>query len=280
MKNTMKLPLSRLILTALSCLLYSTSLFAQWFDYPTPGIPRNADGSPDLDAPAPRIAGTPNLSGIWVAAELLKDQCPDRSSCITQMDLPADQRDIARSLDNGLPYQPWAADLVAERAARQSMDDPHARCLPPNFPRAYYFPQYYKIVQTPDLIVILHEFNASYRQIFLDGRPLPEDPFPYWSGYSIGRWEGDTLVVESLGYRDDLWLDMQGNPITEAARVTERITRPEFGSLKIELTVDDPKAYTEPWTIVLESNAVVDTELIEEICLENEQDVELFETVQ
>ncbi len=250
---------------------------AQWFDYPTPGIPRNADGSADLDAPTPRVGGTPNIGGIWVAAELLKDQCPDRDNCITQMDLPADQRDVARNLEGGLPYQPWAAKLVAERAARRSMDDPHARCLPPNFPRAYYFPQYYKIVQTPDLIVILHEFNASYRQIFMDGRPLPEDPFPYWSGYSIGHWEGDTLVVESLGYRDDLWLDMQGNPLTEAARVTERISRPDFGSLQIELTVDDPKAYTAPWTVLLQSNVVVDTELIEEICLENEQDVQLFE---
>jgi len=126
-------------------------------------------------------------------------------------------------------------------------------------------------------MVILHEFNASYRQIFMDGRPLPEEPFPYWSGYSIGHWEGDTLVVESLGYRDDLWLDMQGTPITESARVTERITRDTFGDLSVELTIDDPKAYTRPWTVTLASEAVVDTELIEEICLENEQDVQLFE---
>ena len=276
----MKSTIYKLVVTTFSCLIVSQSLFAQWFDYPTPGIPRNADGSPDLDAPAPRTSGIPDLSGIWVASELLKDQCPDRDNCITQMDLPADQRNIARTLDEGLPYQPWAAELVAQRAARQSMDDPHARCLPPNFPRAYYCPQYYKIVQTPELIVILHEFNASYRQIFLDGRPLPEDPFPYWSGYSIGHWEGDTLVVESLGYRDDLWLDMQGNPLTESARVTERIRRPDFGSLQIELTVDDSNAYTRPWTVMLQSQAVVDTELIEEICLENEQDVELFETIQ
>jgi hypothetical protein len=257
------------------------SVQAQWFDYPTPGIPRNADGSAALEAPTPRAAsGVPDLSGIWLAADRLLDECPDASSCIVQMDLPADQRDISRSLPDGLPYQPWAAELVAQRSARQAMDDPHARCLPPNFPRAYYFPQYFKIVQTPGLIVILHEFNASYRQIFLDGRPLPEDPFPYWNGYSIGHWEGDTLVVESLGYRDDLWLDMMGNPITEAARITERIMRGNFGSLDIELTIDDPKAYTKPWTVTLANEAVVDTELIEEICLENEQDVQLFDSVE
>lgn len=265
------------------CLGFTVSSFvsAQWFDYPTPGIPRLADGSPDLEAPAPRASnGVPDLSGIWVAAELLFDECPDESSCITQMELPADQVDISRSLPDGLPYRPETAALVAERTARQAMDDPHARCLPPNFPRAYYFPQYYKFVQTPGLIVMLHEFNASYRQIFLDGRPLPEEPFPYWNGYSVGHWEGDTLVVESLGYRDDMWLDMNGNPITETARITERISRPEFGRLQIELTVNDPGAYTQPWTVMLTSNAVVDTELIEEICLENEQDVELFDSVE
>lgn len=251
---------------------------AQWFDYPTPGIPRDADGSPDMDAPAPRTeTGRPDLSGIWVAADRLEDQCDPGEECIMQMELPADQRDIARSLPDGLPLTPWGEAVRSERASRQSMDDPHARCLPPNFPRAYYFPQYFKIVQTPELMVILHEFNASYRQIFMDGRPLPEEPFPYWSGYSIGHWEGDTLVVESLGYRDDLWLDMQGTPITESARVTERITRDTFGDLSVELTIDDPKAYTRPWTVTLASEAVVDTELIEEICLENEQDVQLFE---
>jgi len=270
-------------LAAMLCmwgLLAGQSASGQWFDYPTPGVPRLDDGSVDTAMPAPRTAtGVPDLSGIWVAAERLLDPCSDQSTCITQMDLPADQRDISRSLPDGLPYQPWAAELVAGRTARQSMDDPHARCLPPNFPRAYYFPQYYKIVQTPGLIVMLHEFNASYRQIFLDGRPLPEEPFPYWSGYSIGHWEGDTLVVESLGYRDDLWLDMNGNPITEAARIIERISRPAFGALEVELTVDDPKAYTAPWTVTLRSDGVFDTELIEEICLENEQDVELFESV-
>jgi hypothetical protein len=126
-------------------------------------------------------------------------------------------------------------------------------------------------VQVPGLIVMLHEFNASYRQIFTDGRPLPVDPQPSWNGYSSGRWEGNTFVVETNGLRDDLWLDMSGNPMTDAARVTERIRRPTFGRLEVEFTVDDPKAYTRPWTVLLKQSIVVDTDLIDEICLENER---------
>ena len=118
--------------------------------------------------------------------------------------------------------------------------------------------------------------DLSYRQIFTDGRPLPKDALPAWSGYSVGHWEGDTFVVESSGFRDDLWLDLSGSPLTSAARVTERIKRPSFGSLEIELTVNDPKAYAKPWTVTLHQNIVLDTELIEETCLENERDTALF----
>jgi hypothetical protein len=180
------------------------------------------------------------------------------------------------ALPGGLPYQPWAAELVAKHTASNGAEDPHARCLPPNFPRAFSFPQYKKIVQLPDLIVILHEFNASYRQIHLDGRPLPEDPSPTWNGYSTAHWEGETLVVESNGFRDDLWLDLSGSPLTEAARVVERFRRPSFGTLEIEVTVDDPRAYTRPWTVMLTQQIVVDTELMDQICLENERSVELM----
>jgi hypothetical protein len=261
---------------AAAWLTFPTLLVAQWLDYPTPGVPRTAEGEPDLHAPAPRTAdGKVNLSGMWFSAELLPECSAD--DCIPQMGLPADQVNIGRTLPDGLPYQPWAAALVAERTASGAKDDPHAHCLPPNFPRAFSFPQYIKLVQTPELIVILHEFNASYRQIFTDGRPLPVDPNPAWNGYSTARWQDDdTLVVESTGFRDDLWLDLSGSPLTNAARVTERIRRPDFGTLEIELSVDDPKAYTRPWTVTLRQIAVLDTELIEETCLENEEDTRLF----
>ena len=248
---------------------------AQWVDYPTANVPRNADGTPNLAAPAPRAAdGKPDLSGIWWSAELLPE-CSEKD-CIPQMNLPADQINIGRTLKAGLPYQPWAAQLVAERTANGAKDDPHAFCLPPNFPRAYSLPQYLKIAQMPKLTIMLHEFNASYRQIFTDGRPLPKDPLPAWSGYSTAHWQGNTFVIESSGFRDDLWLDLSGSPMTSAAHVLERIKRPNFGSLEIEVTVDDPKAYTRPWTVTLHQNIVLDTELIEETCLENERDTGLF----
>jgi hypothetical protein len=182
--------------------------------------------------------------------------------------------DFGASLKGGLPYQPWAAALVKERTANLSKDDPHSRCLPPNFPRAYAFPHMQRYVQTPGYLVVLDEFNASYRQIFTDARPLPKDPQPGWNGYSSGKWVGDTLVVETIGFRDDLWLDMHGSPLTNAAKVTERFRRPDFGHLEIEVTVDDPKAYTKPWTVTLKQQIIVDTELLEEVCLEGERSVE------
>jgi hypothetical protein len=255
----------------------SGPLCAQWIEYPTKNVPRRADGSADLSAPAPRMAdGKPSLVGMWAAAELLPE-C-SAADCIPQAGLPADQVNLGRHLPDGrLPYQPWAAALVAERTANGAKDDPHAHCMPPNFPRAFSFPQYIKILWTPEELVVLHEFNSTYRQIFLDGRPLPVDPHPTFSGYSTGRWEGDTLVVESNGFRDDQWLDLSGSPLSDAARVTERFRRVNYGTLEIDVTVDDPKAYTHPWTVTLVQNIVLDTELIEEICLENEQDTRLFE---
>jgi hypothetical protein len=263
----------------LSCVLLAAAwpLAGQWIEYPTAGVPRRADGTPDLTAPAPRAAnGKPDISGLWTATDLLPECSAD--DCIPQQNLPADQVNIGRNLSGGLPYQPWAAALVAERTANGARDDPHAHCMPPNFPRAYTFPQLVKILWLPQQLVMLHEFNATYRQIFLDGRPLPEDPHPTFSGYSTGHWEGDVLVVESNGFRDDLWLDLSGSPLTESAHVTERFRRPNYGSLEIEVTVNDPKAYTRPWTVTLKQSIVLDTDLIEEYCLENEQDTRLFDT--
>jgi len=261
---------------AVAAIAQPWSAAAQWVDYPTANVPRNPDGTPNLKAPAPRAAdGKPDLSGLWFSAEVLPE-CVGQQDCIPQMNLPADQINIGRTLKDGLPYTPWAAKLVAERTANGAKDDPHAFCLPPNFPRAYSLPQYIKIAQMPKLTIVLHEFNASYRQIFTDGRPLPKDPLPAWNGYSVAHWEGDTFVVESSGFRDDLWLDLSGSPMSSAAHVVERITRPSFGALAIEVTVNDPKAYTKPWTVTLHQNIVLDTDLIEETCLENERDTALF----
>jgi hypothetical protein len=271
-------------------------LTAQWLNYPTAGVPL-LDGKPNLNAPAPRAAGKPDFSGVWIGADRIIDSvCPPNVACIRQEPLPIRAIDIGISSHDQvaklghndgfvltlLPYQPWAAELVKRRAlankgvriaSGKDQVDPHARCLPPNFPRAWALPQFKKIVEAPGLILILHEFNASYRQIFTDGRPLPNDPQPSWNGYSTGKWEGDTLVVETKGFRDDLWLDMTGSPMTEAAHVTERFRRPNYGTLKIEVTVNDPKAYTQPWTVQMDQSIALNTELIDDVCLENEKDV-------
>ena len=146
--------------------------------------------------------------------------------------------------------------------------------FPTSSVRAYGLPHYLKFVHTPDLLVMLNEYNGTYRQVFTDGRPLPEAPNPSWQGYSTATWADDTLVIDSIGFRDDLWIDWGGSVITGAAKVRERIRRTSFGHLEIEVTVDDPKAYTKPWSVTLRQQFAADTELIDEICAEGERFVE------
>jgi hypothetical protein len=257
--------------------LFAVSAAAQWLNLPTPGIPRTSDGKPDLAAPAPKASGgKPDFSGIWAPRDVLPCDAGQRGVQCTELPLTPQLTNFARGLKDGLPYQPWAADLVKSRSKEVAFLDPHVHCMPPNFPRAWAFPESEKIFQTPTQLVILHEFNASYRQIFFDGRGLPDDMLPTFNGYSIAHWEGDTLVVESAGYRDDSWLDTAGNFFSSAARVTERIRRPNFGSLDIDVTVDDPKVFTKPWTVALHMRPLVDTEMIDFMCQENNKDIEHF----
>jgi hypothetical protein len=255
----------------------SPMAFGQWLDYPTPGIPRTASGAPDLNAPAPRTNdGKPDFSGMWFANVPAKDYCKQKD-CIQEERMAREQINLGIKLEGGLPYTEWSKQKMTARRANGGREDPHTYCMPPNFPRAWTLPQYIKIVQTPTLMVVLHEFNAAYREVFLDGRPLPDNPNPTWNGYSTGHWEGDTLVIETNGIRDDMWLDIQGSPITESARVTERLKRVNFGIMQIEIAVDDPKAYTRPWSVTIEMAVQVDTTMLEEICLDDEQDVKLYQ---
>jgi hypothetical protein len=246
---------------------------AQWLRYPTPGIPRTRDGRPNLAARAPKtLDGKPDLSGMWGWEDnrpCPPDGCPDQK-------VGQEFINIGWSLKDGLPYQPSADALMKERRENNSKDDPQSRCLPRGALRIHTDGLFKKIVQSPGLMVILTERNASYRQIFTDGRPLPVDPNPSWNGYSSGKWEGDTLVVQTIGFRDDTWLDASGSPLTNAARVTEKFRRPSFGKLEIEITVDDPKAYMKPWAIKLTQPFVADTEMLDYICQENERDVSHF----
>ena len=243
-------------------------LFAQWLDYPTPGVPRTPDGKPNLSAPAPRTAdGKPDLSGMWG----WEARVPCGARC-TDTQIGREFLNIAFSLKGGLPYQPWAAELVKRRKADNAKDDPNVYCMPRGALRIHTDDYYKRIIQIPGRVVILTERNMAYRQIFTDGRPLPADPNPTWNGYSSGKWDGDTFVVQTIGFRDDLWLDSDGNPLTNAARVTERFRRPNYGTLEIEITVDDPRAYTAPWTVQLNQPIVLDSELLDYYCLENEKD--------
>jgi len=171
---------------------------------------------------------------------------------------------------DGLPMLPWAADLRKQRLADNSKDHPDAHCLPLHPVQLHFHPQPRKIVQTRDLVLIIYEANGGLRQIFTDGRPLPPaDVEPFWYGYSIGKWDGDTLVVETAGFNELMWLDEEGTPITDAGHVTERIRRINYGTLEIQITVNDPKTFTKPWTVTLNQRLMPDTELIEFICSEN-----------
>jgi hypothetical protein len=228
-------------------------LSAQWLNYPTPGIPRLPDGTPNLSAPAPRTAdGKPDLSGVWRGAG------------------PLYRFNIAQDL-NPEDIQPWAEALFLQRVRDSRKESPLARCLPVSIPFHNFF-NLTRIVQTPALIVLLYESpNSPHRTVFTDGRDLPEDPNPTWLGYSVGRWEGDTLVVTSAGFHDRGWLDSAGHPQTESLRITERLRRRDFGHMDFEMTIDDPKVFTRPFTVKTERLLAPDTELLEDIC-ENERD--------
>ena len=262
----------------------SPSLSAQWPPYPTAGVPKTPAGKPDLTAPAPRTAdGKPDLSGIWIRGDgqlgpagggTLAGPAPSFSigPPVTTF------RDVGANVKEGLPLKPWAADLVKTRRAGNSKDNPDAHCLPMGLMQFHNHGQPRKMIQTPGLMLIVYEANYGLRYIFTDGRTVPDrDPQPWWYGYSIGRWEGDTLVVNTTGFRDDGWLDIIGNPLTDAAKLTERFRRPNYGTLEIDVTIDDPKAYTKPWTVRVNQRIMLDSELMEFICLENQKFVSYLE---
>jgi hypothetical protein len=242
-------------------MLIASRGLAQWLNYPTPGIPRLADGRPNLAAPAPKAAdGKPDLSGVWESA-------------------PQYFYDLGRDLKTGEPAMlPWAKNLQAEREERDHRDDPLNHCMPPGVPRIDMStpnaPHPLKIVQTPALIVLLYETsaNSTFRQVFVDGRSMPKDAQPTWLGYSVGHWEGGTLVIDTAGFNGRAWVDTsKGHPQTERARVTERFTRRDFGHMDLDITIDDPGAYERPWRASVPFHLLADTDLIETYC-ENERD--------
>ena len=267
-----------LVVTAGIIVCVGVTLSAQW-RFQSKGVPKTAAGTPNLEAPAPKLAdGTPDLSGLWDAEKRPCDEAKAQLGCIdVQRGIPVGAGNIASDLpasDDPTPFQPWAKALVAQRVADFGKDSPHARCLPQAPPSAWATFDMQKIVHTADSVTILQEYMAQYRQIFMDGRPLPTDPEPTFKGYSVGKWEGDTLVVETIGYKEN-WLDGQGRPLTEQARTIERIRRVNYGTLEVEMTIDDPKVYTKPWkTRTVKLGLVLNTDVMEYICNENEKSVE------
>jgi hypothetical protein len=264
----------------------STPLRAQWPKYPNPTVPRSASGEPNLDAPAPRTPdGKPDLSGVWTRAPG-DGRGRGRGQNAAPPPPPppgtppiATFGDLGTNLPDGLPLTPWAAELKKQRMALTSKDNPDANCLPMGITQFHQQPQPREIIQMPGKILMIYEANYGLRQIYTDGRALPKqgDPQPQWYGYSVGRWQGDTLVVETNNLRgaessaNDGWLDVRGSPFSEQAKFTERFRRPTFGRLEIDVTVDDPKAYTKPFTVRINQQILADTELIEFICNENQQ---------
>jgi hypothetical protein len=227
---------------------------AQWVKIPSAGIPRGADGKPNLSAPAPRSPdGHPDFSGVW-----------ESGTNKYILNIAADLK------PEDVPFQPWAKALVAERAdGSHSGEDPFANCLPQGVPRVNASPPPWKVIQRPDLVAILYESASTWRQIFLDGRELGKDFNPAFLGYSTGKWEGDTLVVDTRGFNGKTWLDQTGKPTSEALHVTERFRRTDFGHLEIQITIDDPNVYTRPWTVRQQARLTMNTDVFENACENN-----------
>ncbi|HKE84749.1 MAG TPA: hypothetical protein VKB50_13395 [Vicinamibacterales bacterium] len=283
-------------------LAYTVAVSAQWGKFQDAAVPRDAKGAVRMDAPGPRTAdGKPDLSGNWLRAD--REPLPSElAGLFTQRNrdagadvvveppvtaFPLDPNspplgafwDIATNISGGLPMTPWAADIKKKRMASDMKDNPDANCMPMGITQFHMQPQPRKIVQTPKLIVILYESNYGLRYIYIDGRKLPPqgEPQPFWYGYSVGRWESDTLVVETNNLRGaeesvyDGWLDVRGTPFSGQAKFTERFRRPMFGKLEIDVTVEDAKAFTKPWTVRINQRVMADEEPIEFVCNENQQ---------
>ena len=255
-----------LLLTAL--LLTASPAAAQWLDLPLKNVPLLPDGRPNLKAPTPMTRdGKPDLSGVWWVPFVSPEA--DVPGAVPKYLL-----NLASDLKPGeVVMLPWAQAFVKEQIASFGKNHPVSRCLPPGVPLSYTTPVPFKIVQTPELVVMLYEYSNSFRQVFVDGRTLPTDPHPTWVGYSVGRWEGDVLVVETTGFNDRTWLDGVGHPHTEELRITERYRRQDIAHMSIQITIDDPKTYVKPWTTTIATELFNRTDVMEYVCAENQPSV-------
>jgi hypothetical protein len=253
---------------SLAIMIWSVSAAAQWIDYSTPGMPRLPNGKVDLAAPLPKAAdGKPDLTGLWQRARGMARQRTGNAGLAMGPNLA----DFMRPGETIPPMLPAAEALYKERQANFMADRPSSRCLPHGIPDQMLIGVPLKIVQTPGVTFILYEEFARFRQIFTDGRGPAPVAAPAWLGYSIGKWDGDSFVVDTRGFNDKSWLDDSGRPHTEALHTVERFRRTDFGHMDVEITIDDPQAYTKPWSFPLQFEFLADTEIIEDVC-ENEKD--------
>lgn len=260
------------------CLAMSSH--AQWLHYPTSGTPRTSDGKPNLAAKAPRASnGKPDLSGVWQAAYAPPGENERLFGNVFKNIVPGDDPRMFSKyfLDILADFKPEESPVRPEAAAlfrkHSNLESPSTRCVPQGIPRGdldNYLP--FKIIQTRGVIAVLYEESNTYRQIYTDGRKLPVDPQPTWMGYSVGHWEGDTLVVDSAGFNDQGWLDASGHPQSDELRIHERFQRRDFGHMDLELTIDDPKMYTKPFTVKTTEVLLPDSDILEYVCTENERD--------
>jgi hypothetical protein len=254
----------------------------QWLSYPAPGTPRTPDGKPNLSARVPRLSnGKPDLSGVWQVEPPAPGEMERKVGDLGTFVVPGDDpREFSPYFFNILadfkrgeePIRPEAAAVLRKRGERHGIDAPGTRCLPMGIPEATTIAVPFKIIHTPGLMAILYEVDNTHRQIYTDGRKLPADFQPAWLGYSAGKWEGDTLLVETAGFNDQGWLDAFGHPQSEALRIQERFRRRDFGHMEIQITIDDPKTYTKPFTIKVNQLLIPDSDILETFCTENERD--------
>ncbi len=254
----------------LAAYIASEPMSAQWPRRLGPAFPLTPSGQPDPNAPVPRTAdGHPDFSGVWRGITAPAGRRPTPAPPGPAL---AVYREIGQNLPEGLPLTPYGLDVLTRRLATSGARNPEAHCLPMGLVQLHTQGAPRKFVQTREGLVILYEAGAEFRQIFADGRSLPSGaPQPWWNGYSVGRWEGDDFVVTTTHFRDDGWLDLIGSPLTDAGRITERFRRPTYGVMEIDITVDDPKAYTRPFTVRLFQELMLGDDLIEYVCLENQR---------
>jgi len=250
---------------------------AQWLNFRDPGTPRTHEGQPNLSAPAPRVHGKPDLSGIWEVESSPRKQLepfllPGGINGLGEDDPNIHFVDFLYDFGLGKePFQPEAAARLHKQM--HSPEKPQTLCAPPSLPVADLLPAPFEIVQTPRSMLVLYEGDTFFRQVFTDGRKLPDDPQPSWLGYSVGKWDGDSLVVDTIGFNDRGPLDAMGHFHSDQMRLTERIHRRDFGHMEMELTVTDSKTFTQPVTVQVNFRLLPDTELIESFCSEGEQDL-------